>query len=417
MSWQATAWVSTVEAGGPSGKLLLYALANYADEHGRCFPGDERIMSDTELSERSVRDWKRRLEEAGLIRVERRRKPGGDFDVDVIQLAMGGNAAVAPPAKSAGGTTGKSCRHHRQMAPSPPANGSIPPTPPYIAEPSKEPSEEPQRETRADGKDGQAVVDGPVAQGEDRRKVEATFWRLAKAWPGFDGMPKAPALKAWTDLAKDDRAEAERMFPHWLSALRAQKRSHIPSPSTYFRERLWREVAEPREVKPVSSEAKPFGPLWQAARLKALLAGPTRSWGGPTVSLRRMIEAGITTEERLLREWQEQSGFPAINAMHDRAATRQGVVVSLALEPLAAGMEAVPVGSAVWEAWRAEHARRAWPWLPDPGRLPVVWFPAGGPEGLAAFERAVAEVGASGAPRRQHEDEDHDDAAGRTAAE
>jgi hypothetical protein len=49
----------------------------------------------------------------------------------------------------------------------------------------------------------------------------------------------------------------------------------------------------------------------------------------------------------------------------------------------------VPVDSELFTVWRAEHARRGWPWIPDPGGMRVVYFPRGGPEGLEAFEAAM----------------------------
>ena len=63
------------------------------------------------------------------------------------------------------------------------------------------------------------------------------------------------------------------------------------------------------------------------------------------------------------------------------------------------------VGSDEFAAWKALHEERGWPWLPDPGRQDWVYFPAGGPAGLDAFEAAVR--GTRG----------EDDAGGREAAE
>lgn len=384
MSWQATAWVSSIEAGGASGKLLLYALANYADENGRTFAGDERIMRDTELSERAVRDWKRKLVEAGLISIERRRRPGGDYDLDVIQLAMGG---VQPPANSAGGATGKSCRDHRQMAPPPPANGAVPPAPPYKAEPSVEPPVEPEREAREE---------------DDPKKIEAAFWRMVRVWPGQRGLPTSDSLRLFAALTAEERTEAERMFPHWLALLKAQKKDHVHAPSTYFKEKLWTRVPEPEEEKPTAIAAPPFGPVWSAVRMRALLltspaeAPPAKGFMAALLAQ----DDAKGRQARLTR--QAMHGWPAVNRMHDAAESRRGITVAPALEALAALMEPVPVRGEMWQHWLEEHERRGWPWLPDPGQMPVVYFPVGGPDGLEAFEQAV---------RGNH------DAGGREAAE
>jgi hypothetical protein len=97
-----------------------------------------------------------------------------------------------------------------------------------------------------------------------------------------------------------------------------------------------------------------------------------------------------------MRTKQAKCGWPAINALHDRAAHRQGVTVSMALQPLTDMMEAVPVGSERYAEWQVEHEMRGWPWLPDPGEQRVVFFPAGGPGALAAFEAKIRGNGHDG---------------------
>lgn len=387
MSWQATAWVSTVEAGGASGKLLLYALANYADENGRTFAGDERIMRDTELSERSVRDWKRRLEEAGLIHVERRRRPGGNFDVDVIVLAMD---CQQPPANSAGGedaaTTGKSCRDHRQMTPPPPANGSIPPAPPYKAEQSIEPPVEPnEREAQARGQEGQTET------AESRKAVERAFDRAWRDWPPVVAGSRPEALKIWWTLTPDERDAARAAVVRWLAAWKAEGRERVPALSTYLRDKRWENLPPPpSEHKPIALEAAAFGPKWMAKRLWQFeMVAPVRP-APLTATQRRMVDEGLASEGELMRAKQARDGWPEVNRMHERARFGQGVTVAPELEALAALMEPVPVGSERYAEWEVEHERRGWPWLPDPGAQRVVFFPAGGPgEGMRRFEQAV----------------------------
>ena len=56
----------------PSQKLVLLALANYADEEMRCFPGLDRIARDTCLSRSTVIRTIKSLSETGIIEVEKR---------------------------------------------------------------------------------------------------------------------------------------------------------------------------------------------------------------------------------------------------------------------------------------------------------------------------------------------------------
>jgi hypothetical protein len=50
MSWQATTWAMNQKVGNAGRKLLLLALANYADENGVCWPSQGRLSLDTEAS-------------------------------------------------------------------------------------------------------------------------------------------------------------------------------------------------------------------------------------------------------------------------------------------------------------------------------------------------------------------------------
>ncbi|MBN9243952.1 MAG: helix-turn-helix domain-containing protein [Mesorhizobium sp.] len=382
VSWQATAWVSKVEAGGASGKLLLYALANYADETGRCWPSDARLMSDTEMAERTIRDWKRKLEDAGLIVVERRRNAGGTYQADEIRLCMDGEKQPArngqPPANPAGGATGISRHSHRQMTAQPPADDSNPPAPPYKAEPSVEPPTEPiEREAQARGS-------------EDRKAVERAFERAWRDWPVGSTGSRDEAFAAWSALTPDQRTAAKAAIGRWIAANKASGRDYLPALSRYLAERRWEGLPELVEDKPAFVDAPVFGPVWSGVRMELLLTHVPVDGPKPSAFLAEQLarddEAG--RQARLTR--QATYGWPAVNRIHERAADRAGISVGFEraerLKPL---MEPVPVGSDVYASWRGLHERMGWPWLPDPGKQPVVFFPVGGPERLSEFETVV----------------------------
>lgn len=126
MSIQAVAWAIDQKTGSAAGKVVLLCLANYADEEGKCWPSQETIAAETELSERSVREWLQKLEEVGLLSREKRRRDDGYRASDLIRLAFKNQ-----PAKSAG-----KVQSHRQLAPTLPE----PVAAPTSFEPSKEPS-------------------------------------------------------------------------------------------------------------------------------------------------------------------------------------------------------------------------------------------------------------------------------------
>jgi hypothetical protein len=70
MSWQATAWAEKQKTGSPSCKVLLLVLANYADEHGYCWPSQEKLAKGTEQSIDTIQRNARLLQAAGLVDLE-----------------------------------------------------------------------------------------------------------------------------------------------------------------------------------------------------------------------------------------------------------------------------------------------------------------------------------------------------------
>ncbi|WP_265518953.1 hypothetical protein [Nitratireductor luteus] len=393
-------------------KLVLLKLIDACEDDGtRIFPAIATVARAAQCSDRQVQREIKAFVEIGLLTLVREGGKGRrstneyamDLDVlgaiskdgwDVYADRMAKGDTVSPLETGSKGDTGGTDRVTRETAK---GDNECHTTPP---DPSLDPSVE--REARASGRE--------AGQPEDPKAVERAFWQVVKDWPGFAGMPKEPAKRAWMALSPEDRADAAAKRDAWLALLKAQRKSHTPAPSTYFGERLWRDVPEPEEEKPVALEAKPFGPLWQAVRVKQLLLGPTVPQTALTAFQRHMVEKGEWDEAQLRLESQAKTGFPVVNAIHDKAAHRQGISVSPALQPLADLMEAVPVGSDVFEAWRRHHERHGWPWIPDPGGMRVVYFPRGGPAGLGELEAALrSDDGQS--------EEKADDRGGREAAE
>ncbi len=134
-AFRALHWAQSSDAGGASGKVILLTLAAYADENGTCFPSQERIAHETQLSVRAVQIWLKKLEAANLISRIRGKKKDGTWGLTRYRLnlefeaplnrpkppaesAPGPQDVVSPPAKSAGGD-------HAQMTTSGPADDSI----------------------------------------------------------------------------------------------------------------------------------------------------------------------------------------------------------------------------------------------------------------------------------------------------
>jgi hypothetical protein len=99
MSVQAIAWALSVKAGSPAAKAVLLALANYANEHGTCWPSQRRLAEDTEQSVDSVRRYLKLLERRELIVRTKRFRENKSRRADLVALAM---ATPAPPSNLPG---------------------------------------------------------------------------------------------------------------------------------------------------------------------------------------------------------------------------------------------------------------------------------------------------------------------------
>lgn len=88
MSWQATAWAMRQTAGAARRKLLLLALATYADPNGVCWPSQETLARDTEQSVDSVQRQLDVLEELKLLSRSRMPKRRGQWQGHRYQLPL-----------------------------------------------------------------------------------------------------------------------------------------------------------------------------------------------------------------------------------------------------------------------------------------------------------------------------------------
>lgn len=404
MSTECTTIVWKRDFGSSNRKLVAARLADHADDEGRgIWPSVERTAAQTNTSQRTVQRILADFVDEGLLIVvdEGGRGRGStrryDFDMNRLralpEVRWGLDAAetkgdTVSPLENGKGDSGdakgdkaasKGCHRDTQT----------------VTEPPIEPS--PEREgARADGQEGEPETAAPDDRPRQSAEQQARrFWKLARNHPQSSGMPKHRWLDEWMKLTPDEQERAERRYPAWLALLKAQSKSHVPALSTYFAQRLFDEVEDPVAEPERDIDAPAFGPLWNAVRMRALLAGP-----GPLPRASSFLEQLMAEDsergaaERLAH--QARWGWPTVNGMHAGAENRRGIRVAPHLEALKEAMEPVPVGSECWEAWRAEHELRGWPWIPGPGALGAVWWPKGGPDGLKVFQEAVSAISANG---------------------
>lgn len=231
----------------------------------------------------------------------------------------------------------------------------------------------------------EAGASGPA---ETTASIERAFWRLVKNWPDFDGMPKEPAKAPWMALTPDERRDALALLPDWLAALKRQRKSHVPAPSTYLRERLWKDLPSAPEQPAGPKVAAPYGKLWMCERLADLMRPHYGAVPGLTGFERSMVDSGRSDAATLMRDKIRKHGWTKVNAMHERAAEQHGYPCDTALLPACEGFRQVATDSELYAAWRREHERRGWPDL-DATRPPKwVWLPDVG-YGVEELDAAV----------------------------
>lgn len=102
MSAEALTWAWKIKLSS-SQKIIVLALANYADQEASCYPGHERLSEMTGMSVRSIGRNLRELEDLGVFTKERRARKNGSgrtSDRYYLDLAWGldsdGNPTECP---------------------------------------------------------------------------------------------------------------------------------------------------------------------------------------------------------------------------------------------------------------------------------------------------------------------------------
>lgn len=87
MSVHAMSWAKRQRTGSATRKLVLLAIADYADDRGIAWPSQMTLAAETEMSDRSIRTALRDLERINLIsRRARPVLPNGQRQTDLITL-------------------------------------------------------------------------------------------------------------------------------------------------------------------------------------------------------------------------------------------------------------------------------------------------------------------------------------------
>ncbi|MFL9824363.1 helix-turn-helix domain-containing protein [Rhodoplanes sp. SY1] len=323
MSVQAVAWALALPVG-PSPKLTLVAIGNYADEHGRAWPSIDRLAADTSQSRATVQRRLKELEQDQLLVRFARYEPDGRRTSDEIRLRLDvrpdqvvrrdrdqvdePDEAVAPAAEQAspgagggsqsdtggrvadcdgegidltrGGSHG--CDTGRVSLVRP-------------REPSLEPPDSPPKAPLPGGATPQAVRGEDAEPPQDDPAIETWLSEFRATYPVVSNRP-AEVVRLASALDDAERAVALR-GARGARALRDRSPKRPPalvSPERYLRDRaLWPEYgrhAPPEQPRPVWVVVG--SPEWQARSVLAAIrrgamprptehAGTTGAWCPP----------------------------------------------------------------------------------------------------------------------------------------
>ncbi|MDB6454729.1 helix-turn-helix domain-containing protein [Falsirhodobacter sp. 20TX0035] len=145
MSIKIMSAVFESETLGPTQRLIMLALADHADDSGRCYPSIARLCQRTGLGERAVQNNIRALVEAGYISIV----PNAGQGLANLYFVRPTPAPDAPPHEVHPRTTCTSTPASRSKTPAPDA--------PKPSRTTTEPSEEPPLVPQADAKRKRAI--------------------------------------------------------------------------------------------------------------------------------------------------------------------------------------------------------------------------------------------------------------------
>lgn len=101
MSVQALSCAFAIRGISASEKLVLLALANFANDKMQCWPSQDRLAADTELSARTVWGALKALEDKGVVERTVRTRQDGSRTTDIFTLRFASTVWAEPLAEFA----------------------------------------------------------------------------------------------------------------------------------------------------------------------------------------------------------------------------------------------------------------------------------------------------------------------------
>ena len=420
-------WVFTDDRFKPMDIKILGMLGRHIDKGGWCTRSQVKLAKEMGIARSTVQASLTRLCDIGVVQKRQNQTDDGrdcshDWRVllDVEPEALKPRKPVPDEAEDKlENDDDTPCRYTGTPAaisapPADPMDRHPLPThgpAPYKNDPLKTTPQKRERESAsADAPDRVEVdeVEGAEAGGEVPEKADpatvpetADFQKrvmrfcngrdfAAGPWPDWDTSSPGWIGRQFAKLSEADRQHAERWRDAYLRDIATRRKKPVPV-GTFFRDRLW-EGLDPellqRAMKAAQQGAKPaehakpegwavsMGPVWAVCLAEVLISGPEHGEHVPS--------NGVWLRMNLTKAW------PKLVQLCDLARAKRGLVLPERYHRMKHLVEFVPEGGAEWAAWEAEFKARNWPEWPRREGMDGMYFPIGGPAGLAAFEQELA---------------------------
>lgn len=364
MSHSATNWAIQQRGLKPPAKVVLWHLCDRFNPDFGCFPEQELLAHDCEMSRSSLNDQLKMLEKSGLIYREQR------YDSRTKkQKSTRYRFAFEPdfpcPNSGHGPVSENGQKPCPKNAESRVRNSDT--------NPVREPVREPVR-LREGARETDLEEDQGNSEALPAKKRSGLFTKIVQGWFEVSGSTEQ-AMVVWHRMSDVECLEAADKFKRWMDQWTSTGHTHKVALSTFLREKRWSEVPDaPPEPEQTHHSAKPNGKLWNIWRLRLLLLGPIARMPAPSAYIQGLIDKGGDEGRRWHLRHIALNGYPDVNTMIEQARDRRGYAVPVGFEHLAGRCRQCSTQSPLFQVWQAEHEKRGWPLIDIKG-VEWVWLP------------------------------------------
>ncbi|MEP2977976.1 MAG: helix-turn-helix domain-containing protein [Lentilitoribacter sp.] len=377
MSHAATNWAIQQRGLKPATKIVLWYLADCHNPSLGCFPSQEWLATNAEMSRSTINSHLEKLEKLELIERVVTRDPKTRKQNNTRYILAFERKQSAQKTESENRT-----RNYDE----PVSEFEQNPCPENEQSRVRNPDTNPVRETviepvsegahkRDEDLDGKTQNDNSE-QGDDPKKFEARVKKLGANHKGFLNQSTQSAVNAFAKLTDAERLEAEERHTDFIKSCKRREPMYL---STYFNEKKWTDLPPKRVVsdaerKIADLNAKPYSLPWMVWRMAHLMRGQE--------------VGGVDCGSNPIRSVKDRA-WPTLSRFDNSVAQSMALQLPERFHANNDAMVWVIAGSDEWQEWKAMFDHFGWPYIPNMFELDGANFPIGGPNGLHAFAKRM----------------------------